>query len=288
MIAAIMHINQPIDITRFNHYRRRASTDCPIFMEVADRLSERLDFFKFAPKRIAIVGPYCQYIARTVAVRYPNSTQLLFDARAKFLKRKFWQRRPRAFVTEYQRMPVQPGSIDLLIANLSLLGVDDFTDYFQTLYTSLSSGGALLFTTFGPDTLRELRQSFVDDTHAHVHQFVDMHDLGDLLLRLKFENPVLDMQLLTVQYGSLATLFTDLKLAGFNNAHLQRRRSLTGTQRWQRMLQSYEACKQNDCYPVTLEIVMGHAWIPAEKTAAAVDHEVAIPISQITTRGKAK
>ena len=133
----------------------------------------------------------------------------------------------------------------------------------------LRVGGLLTFTTFGPDTLRELRAAFAGvDRATHVSRFIDMHDLGDMLVNTGFAEPVVDMEKLTLTYADATALMRDLKAIGAHNATLGRPRGLTGRARWQRMLEALETFRRDDRLPATFEVVYGHAWKPEPRVSA--------------------
>jgi malonyl-CoA O-methyltransferase len=126
----------------------------------------------------------------------------------------------------------------------------------------LKPGGLLLFATFGPDTLRELRESWrhIDDS-TRVHLFMDMHDVGDALIRTGFSSPVLDVETVTMQYPSAFDLLRDLKCIGATNATSERSRGLLSYRRLQRLVNVYEERYRIDGrLPASYEVVYGHGW----------------------------
>jgi malonyl-CoA O-methyltransferase len=132
----------------------------------------------------------------------------------------------------------------------------------------LEVGGLLMFSTYGPDTLKELRAAFGADAALHVHPFVDLHDLGDTLAGNGFADPVMDMDIVTVTYDSVKALATDLRASGERNALAARRRGLTGRDLWRRMMETYSVHARAGRIPATFEIVYGHAWKAAPKATA--------------------
>ena len=140
---------------------------------------------------------------------------------------------------------------------------------FREWHRVLAVGGLLMFSTYGPDTLRELRAAFalVDDA-PHVHGFIDMHDLGDMLVAAGFAEPVMDMETLTLTYASVRQLMDDLRETGQLNALADRRRTLSGRARWQAMIDHFERSRQNDRFAASVEVVYGLAWKPAPRAAA--------------------
>ena len=146
--------------------------------------------------------------------------------------------------------------------------------------------GHLTFSTFGPDTLQELRTAWaaVDDA-PHVHAFPDMHDVGDALVRAGFTGPVVDVDRLTVTYTDLAALYRDLRGAGGGNRLAGRRRTLTGRGRLAAVAARYEATRTADGrLPATCELVYGHAWCPDATAPTRGPRETVVPLSGIRRR----
>jgi malonyl-CoA O-methyltransferase len=144
----------------------------------------------------------------------------------------------------------------------------------------LAVGGLLTFSTLGPDTLKELRAAFgPNDPHPRTLRFVDMHDVGDLLVALGFADPVMDMEMLTLTYPGADALFRDLRWTGARNALRDRQRGLTGRRRWERVATALESSRTEAGIPITWEVVYGHAW-KAEPTRTDEGH----PIVRFTRR----
>ena len=165
------------------------------------------------------------------------------------------------------RLPFASARFDLVWSNLALPWINEPPRAFAEFHGALRVGGLLMFTTFGPDTLLELRAAFsgVDDA-THVHRFIDMHDLGDMLVRAGFAEPVMDMERLTLTYADANGLIRDLKATGARNATLGRARGLMGRARWQRMVAGLERYRREGRLPATFEVVYGHAWKPEPRT----------------------
>jgi malonyl-CoA O-methyltransferase len=161
------------------------------------------------------------------------------------------------------RLPLAARSVDLVWSNLTLQWVDELPQALAECHRVLRVGGLLTFTTFGPDTLRELRRAFAAaDASAHVNRFLDMHDIGDMLVQAGFADPVMDMEMITMTYADAGALMRDLKAIGAQNARADRRRGLTGRQRWQRMLAALEDFRRDGRLPASFEVIYGHAWKP--------------------------
>jgi malonyl-CoA O-methyltransferase len=128
----------------------------------------------------------------------------------------------------------------------------------------LEIGGLLMFSTLGPDTLRELRSAFADG-YAHTQRFADMHDLGDMLVGCGFADPVMDMEVVTLTYDDFDAMLAELRAAGSACAMKARRHGLTGRQAWSAARTAYESMRRDGRLPATFEIIYGHAWKAAPK-----------------------
>ena len=129
------------------------------------------------------------------------------------------------------------------------------------MHRAIAPQGLLLFATFGPDTLKELRQAFARvDGGTHVSRFLDMHDIGDMLVHAGFQHPVMEMEMLTLTYGDLKSLLRDLKGIGAHNAAADRARGMMGKSAWQELERAYEAFRSEGRLPATYEVIYGHAW----------------------------
>jgi malonyl-CoA O-methyltransferase len=164
-------------------------------------------------------------------------------------------------------MPFRSGSAQLVWSNLMLHWCDDAAATIGEFGRVLEVGGLAMFTTFGPDTLKELRAAFADGK-THTQRFTDMHDLGDMLVHAGFADPVMDMEVITLEYAEPARLFEDLRHTGAGNAMIDRARGLQGRHHWQAMLGRLAAMQRNGKLPVSLELVYGHAWKGAPKKTA--------------------
>ncbi len=259
--------------------------------EIADRLLARLEVVRLEPERILDLGCGTGYDVRELARRYPRARVLGLDiveimARRARRKSGWWRRltgRCAFACGDAERLPFAPASVDMIVSNLALQWCDPRT-VFAEARRVLRPGGLLMFTTFGPDTLRELREAWrAADDAPHVHDFIDMHDLGDMLVRAGFADPVMDMEPFTLTYDSVREVMRDIKQLGAHNVARNRARGLTGKARFARVRTTYEALARDGKIPATYEAVYGHAWVPESAPVAGV---ATIPISSIRRRDR--
>ena len=164
-------------------------------------------------------------------------------------------------------LPLARGSVSFAWSNLMLQWLHDPLPALKEIHRVLEVGGMLMFSTLGPDTLKELRAALPPSDAEHLHRFIDMHDLGDALVGAGFSDPVMDMEMLTVTYTSLDDLLRDLRASGSANAATTRPRGLVGKGHWQKLRANYEQLRRDGRLPATVEVVYGHAWKAAPKVA---------------------
>lgn len=260
--------------------------------EIANRLFERLDYIRLNPARILELGSGTGYVTEKLLARNPAAQIIAVDlapamvaatkkkiAPAKLFD-KLFRRSPihHAICADAEAIPLAAESIDFAISSLTLQWCDPQI-VANEMARVLRPEGLFMFTTFGPDTLKELRQAFraVDDK-PHVNTFVDMHDIGDMLSGAGFQDPVMDCEIITITYSELKTLMRELKGIGAHNVLPDRQTSLMGKTRWQRLANSYEQFRVNSKLPATYEVVYGHAWKPALSKQKNVGGEQAISL----------
>lgn len=237
--------------------------------EVADRLLERLEMIRIEPARILDLGCGTGRASEALKQRHRRTQVIGLDLahtmarRAR--RRSRWMRPVEAVCGDARRLPLAGNSIDLVFSSLMFQWVGDRRACFDELRRVMRPEGVLLFTTFGPDTLTELRESWAAaNGRPHVHDFDDMHHIGDELVQAGFSDPVMDSETLTVTYPDARRLMRDLKAIGAHNASTHRHRGLTGRRRFERVLESYERYRVDGVLPATWEVVYGHALAPRE------------------------
>ncbi|MDR2032692.1 MAG: methyltransferase domain-containing protein [Azoarcus sp.] len=266
---------------RFSRAAARCDEAAFLVREIARRMDERLDYIRIAPRRILDLGCGTGGDLERLGARYPMAERIGIDfaepmlararqrlaPRAGGLRRLFGSARPalQLAAADAARLPLPDASVTLAWSNLTLASIDTPQPVLREIYRALEDGGLVMFSTLGPDTLRELRDALPARGGARVHRFTDMHDLGDALLRAGFADPVMDMEILTLTYTRLDELFADLRAAGGNNAARMRARGLSGRAGWEAARARYDTLRREGRLPVSVEIVQGHAW----KTAPA-------------------
>lgn len=262
---------------------------------VRSELLDRLDVLRTKPATVLDLGAGTGHAAIALKRRYPASRVIALDVAIGMLleagRRQTLLRRFGRIAADAAALPLRDASVDMVFSNLMLQWCNDPDRVLGECRRILRPGGVLHFATLGPDTLVELRRSWLaaDPGHAHVSRFLDMHDLGDALVRAGFAEPILDVERYTLTYDDARSLMRDLKAIGAHNATAGRARGLTGKATLARMLTAYESYRRDGKLPATYEVVFAQAWCPTgpirrkgQPTAA----EVAVPLSELGHRNR--
>lgn len=247
--------------------------------EVCSRLLENLDCVRIQPERVLDIGSGTGWGTRQLAERYKRADVVSLDIALGMLqasrdtagwwKKLFSGSKHRYICADAEALPLAAQSMDMAWSNLALQWCNDLPQTFAGLHRVLRTEGLLIFSTFGPDTLKELRTAFQGvDGYNHINRFADMHDIGDMLVAAGFADPVLEMEHITLTYHDVRAVMQDLRSIGAHNATAGRAQGMMGKAKWARIVQKYEALRRDGRLPATFEIVYGHAWkVPPNKTA---------------------
>lgn len=262
--------------------------------EIGQRLLERVALVRQRPRRILDVGAGTGYCSLALAGQYAGADILALDLAREMLQRmrsrtRWWQRlrgRYRFIAADAESMPLADASVDMIVSNLTLQWCQDLEAVFNEFRRVLAPGGVVFFSTFGPDTLQELRAAWAEvDERTHVNAFMDMHDIGDAMVRARLAEPVMDTERLTVTYRQVQDLLRDLKHIGAHNVTADRPRALMGRQRFKAFVNAYERHRAEGVLPASYEVVYGHAWAPANGQPGTPG-VASVPLDQIGRPGK--
>jgi len=266
-----------------------------ILREISGRMFDRLDYIKLEAQRVLDAGCGSGADLELLARRFPAAQVLGLDVVPGRLPhqratpglagmlQKIWSnvarqvapRRSAAAVlaADYGALPLANGTLDLIWSNLALHWHAAPHTVLPEWRRALKVNGLVLFSAFGPDTLKEVRAAFAAadpgaPPAAHVASFTDLHDFGDMLVAAGFATPVMDAERLTLTYADAASLWADVRVLG-GNASLHRRRGLMGRVA-RRRLDAALAASRDDSgrYRLSFEVVYGHAWNPPLRTLA--------------------
>lgn len=246
--------------------------------EVARRMAERLALLRRPPQRILDWGCPSGASAAQLRQHAPQAERIALDEQGQPLRddpAPGWLQR---WLPARRAAAAAPAPADLLWANMQLHWVDDLPARLQQWQAALAVDGLLMFSCFGPDTLRELRSLYAQaGWGTPASDWLDMHDLGDALVQAGFADPVMDMERLTLTWDSAAALLAELRTLGANTAP-QRFAGLR-TPRWREALQqalTTDLQGPDGRLRLTFEIVYGHALRPAPRAAMGAETRVSL------------
>ena len=280
MYAIMLQTNAPMDEYRIDEscarraFERAARTyfdAARLEREVGARMLERLELVRLDPGVIVDAGAGPGPQAEGLRRRYPRALYVPVDtsfamlreqrARSGWVRRLLARRRAAALCADMRSMPLAAASCGLVWSNMALHWMSDPLPALREFGRVLGSEGLLMFSTLGPDTLKELRGAWeAADAGPQAHRFRDMHDLGDMLTGSGFSSPVMDMEIITLSFRSVAALVSDLRATGQSSGAAGRRRTLMGKRRWAAMREMLESRAVDGKILVTAEVVYGHAW----------------------------
>jgi malonyl-CoA O-methyltransferase len=247
--------------------------------EVCIRMLEKLDVIKIQPARLLDIGSGTGWGTRQLGERYPQAGVVALDIALGMLQaargtsswwRKLFKGSKQSYLcADVEALPLAAQSVDMVWSSLAVQWCNDLPATFVELHRVIRNDGLLMFSTFGPDTLKELRIAFNGvDGYNHVNRFIDMHDIGDMLVEAGFADPVMEMETLTLTYDDVKAVMQDLRSIGAHNATAGRAPGMLGKTKWARIVQNYETLRRNGKLPATFEIIYGHAWRAQPKKTA--------------------
>lgn len=225
--------------------------------EIATRLDEKLNVISTRSDIILDLGAGTGLLSKQLIQRFPESKIIALDFAQNSLRNNKSENK---ICANANHIPLADNSVDIVISSLMMQWCSDLNQLFYEIHRVLKNNGLILFSTFGPDTLKELKKSWsVVDSEAHVNTFTDMHDIGDIMLANGFQSPVMEMETLTLTYQTVTDLLKDLKAIGAQSVN-NRSKSLTGKDKFQLMIKMYESFRKDGKLPATYEVIYGHAW----------------------------
>jgi malonyl-CoA O-methyltransferase len=248
---------------RFERAARGYARASRLEAEVGARMLERLDYVRIAPRLILDAGSGPAREAGALHRRYRQATIVALDfalailPRRSALKRLLGSAPALPVCADLGKLPLGARAVDVVWSNLALPWVSEPLGTLREFHRVLAAEGLLMFSTLGPDTLKELRAAAGE---ARVHRFLDMHDVGDHLVAAGFSAPVMDMEMITLTYPGPEQFLAELRAAARTSARADRPRGLSGKGFGARLRAALAARAGTGRLAATFEVVYGHAW----------------------------
>lgn len=227
--------------------------------EIGTRLLERLSCIKIQPLRILDLGCGTGYFTQRLHSLFPQATIIGIDlafGMVNYASKN--QPGPEYCCADAELLPFANKTFDLIFSNCCFMAANNLENLSCELQRILAKNGLLLFTTLGPDTLKEF--SLTDN-------WLDMHHVGDIFVQANFANPVIDVETITFTYAALNDLLQDLQETG--NYEIADRSQIANL---------HQPCS------ATFEVIYGHAQGSSVNRSQYTDShgQVYVPIDQIT------
>lgn len=273
--------------SRFDQAARSFSSACFIHDEARRRLLDRMDGLRIESGTFVDLGCALAESARELKRRFPEARVVALDSSLQMLRRAV----PGEFARiagDVTSLPFPDRSVELLFANMVLPWARP-DRFFAEARRVLGATGVLMFSSLGPDSLKELRQAWARaDDAIHVHGFFDVQTLGDLAVAAGLEEPVLDVDRLKVSYAELSAAIRDLRATGSTNTAGGRRRGLTGRGRWHRFVEALWQDQGEGRLGLTVELIFGQAFGAARPSREHGGGEILVPLEELKSRRRIK
>ncbi|MGB3428972.1 MAG: methyltransferase domain-containing protein [Burkholderiaceae bacterium] len=287
-IASVQRVPARLATVRaqFDARAARFAAHDAIVREINGRLIDRLQYIRLAPQRVLDVGCGAGAALPKLSLCYPSAHVAGLDLSEAMLRRRptgLRERLPRwlggsspsLVVGDAARLPIADSAVDLVFSNLMLHWHPQPHTLFPEWKRVLRVDGLLLFSCFGPDTLREVRaacRKALPD--ARPMPFIDMHDFGDMMVASGFANPVMDAEVLTLTYASPRALLREVRALG-GNPRDDRSGALPSGRQARSLLAALGAQSGEDGrIQLTFEIAYGHAWKPEPRSGTGTSVSV--------------
>lgn len=278
----VYHIDKARARTSFGRAAETYDAAAILQKQVREEMLSRLDLVKITPQVILDAGCGTGAASDLLQKRFKKSQVVSLDFAHPMLQKTrkvcgsagFGHQlrsllnttRHHLLCADIEAIPLASASVGLVWSNLAIQWCNDLDTALQEFHRVLQPEGLLMFSTFGPDTLRELRIATSQQSgHTSVSRFIDMHDIGDAMVRAGFSAPVLDVERFTLTYDDVKSVMRDLKSIGAHNATDGRARGLHGRGFLRQLEACYEQFRQDGKLPATFEVVYGHAWRGKDK-----------------------
>jgi len=232
--------------------------------EIVSRLMERLSLISISPEKIVDIGSGIGLGTKKLKELYLDAEFYMFDKSFQSLNLEYAGNKSTFLVCgDFTKTSFKDNAFDFVYSSSALHWDLDVKSSFEEMYRILKPGGLLLFSTYGPDTLIELRSAWAQvDDGKHVNEFYDMHDLGDLMLALNFIDTVVDSEKIIIDYDNVKQLQVDLKNIGSHVTQDNKKvNGLLSKNKMKLMYMEYEKFKnQSGSLPATYEVIYGSAW----------------------------
>ena len=256
----------------FNRYAKTYDQFSILQDKISDNLFERLDLIKLKPNLILDLGCGTGRNGKILKERYRNmrlvnydfSENMLLEARKKqkiFFDQILNVKKSDFVCGDIEELSFSDETFDIIWSTSSLQWCNNLSNTFKKIRSILKPGGLFIFSTFGPNTLFELKNITEKLSHYQkTNDFIGMHNIENMLTSEGFSNLVIDSEEFCLTYKNINKLFLDLKNIGATSGFEDKKNGLSGKSFLKLIIDGYKQYSYDGIFPVTYEAIYGHAW----------------------------
>jgi len=260
-------INKNIKRVAFNKSAHSYDKHSMLQELISKKLLVRLSQLNIFPKNILDLGSgtglnglyFDKKYKKSHIINYDFAENMLVNARKKkpnIIKNILGRNKLSYVCGDIEELCFAPNSFDLIWSSSALQWCNDLPKILSMIETILRPGGLFIFSSFGPNTLKELRM--IDNNS--VNMFTDINSITNMLVSNKLLNPLLDAEDFIISYSTIEKFFKDIKGIGASSSSSQLSKGLGGKSKIIKIKKAYEKLRVEGKLPVTYEVIYGHAW----------------------------
>ena len=235
--------------------------------KISDNLFKKLDLIEVRPSLILDLGCGTGRNGRILKEKYQNIRLINYDfsinmlQEAKKNQHKILGTKSEFICGDIEELSFSENTFDVIWSTSSLQWCNNLSDIFKKAKVILKPGGLFIFSTFGPNTLFELRNITKKiSNYQKTNNFIDALSITEKLINEGFIDPFVDSEEFCLSYKDISKLFLDLRKIGATSGFKNRNIGLSGKSFLKLIIDGYKEYSYDGIFPATYEAIYGYAW----------------------------